>query len=298
MALVGSLLPRPSPRLRRLAVGACACAAVVASAGAMTAHAWKMHIAVLDVGQGLAAAILIPGRRSLLYDAGPRWREYDTGERVVVPALRRLGVRRLDDLLISHAHPDHEGGAAAVRREMGGETIRGVTPGPPDPRSGLRLGGGISLRVLHSGADPAAAPQKDENDRSLALLVSCGETGMVFTGDAGPVPLRAIIDATRPLPPHLALQVPHHGGSQEACRLLAEALRPELSAISVGRNGYGHPRPEAVAALSLSGRVLRTDRDGAIFIRSDGRRLEVRTWRELATARTWSERVRWLVAGW
>jgi beta-lactamase superfamily II metal-dependent hydrolase len=121
---------------------------------------------------------------------------------------------------------------------------------------------------------------------------------MIFTGDAGPAPLRAILDEARPLPQHLALQVPHHGGSPEACRLLAAALRPEVSVISVGRNGYGHPRPEGVAALSVHGRVLRTDRDGAVFIRSDARRLEVRTWRELSMARTWSERLRWLVAGW
>ena len=92
--------------------------------------------------------------------------------------------------------------------------------------------------------------------------------------------------------------MPHHGGSPETCRTLSDALRPEVSAISVGRNTYGHPKPAAVAALQTSGRVLRTDRDGAVFLRSDGQRFEVRTWHELSTGRTWSERVRWLVAGW
>ena len=76
--------------------------------------------------------------------------------------------------------------------------------------------------------------------------------------------------------------------------MLAEALRPEVSVISVGRNTYGHPRPGAVAALAAAGSVLRTDRDGAVFIRGDGRRLEVRTWRELATGRTWPS----ACAGW
>ena len=94
------------------------------------------------------------------------------------------------------------------------------------------------------------------------------------------------------LPPHVVLVVPHHGGSPEACRLLAEAIRPETSVISVGRNTYGHPRAQAVAALGSTGRVLRTDRDGAIFLRSDARRWEVRTWRELTNGRTWAER-RW-----
>jgi competence protein ComEC len=100
------------------------------------------------------------------------------------------------------------------------------------------------------------------------------------------------------LPEHIALQVPHHGGSPAACRIISGALHPEVSVISVGRNIYGHPRPEAVAALEGSGRVLRTDRDGAIFMHSDGQRWSVHTWRELATGRTWPERMRWLVAGW
>jgi len=297
-ALACALLPRPTPRLRWIGVCACGCAAAVAGAGAMATHSPNVHIAVLDVGQGLAAAVVVPGLHSLLYDAGPRWREYDAGERVVVPALRRLGVRRLDDLVISHAHPDHDGGAEAVRREMGGGTTCDLAPAVLVGGDEVNVGRGVALRVLQGAAGPSADHRDDANDRSLALLVTCGETGMVFTGDTGPGPARAIATRVRPLPQHLALQVPHHGGSAEACRVFASALRPEVSAISVGRNGYGHPRPQAVAALAEAGRVLRTDRDGAIFIRSDARRLEVRTWRELALARTWPERLRWLVAGW
>ena len=128
--------------------------------------------------------------------------------------------------------------------------------------------------------------------------MSWGDTGVVLTGDAGPALAAGLAAAAARLPAHIALQVPHHGGSPEACRMLSEALRPEVSVISVGRNTYGHPRPGAVAALETSGRVLRTDRDGAVFIRSDGRRFAVRTWRELATGRTWPRAVRWLVAGW
>ncbi len=83
-------------------------------------------MAVLDVGQGLATAVLLPGGGSLLYDAGPRWRDYDAGERIVVPALRRLGLTHLETLAISHPHPDHDGGVGAVRRELGvGRTWRG-----------------------------------------------------------------------------------------------------------------------------------------------------------------------------
>ncbi len=299
-ALACVLLPRPTRRLRMWCVGGCAAVAVTGGGWAIATHRQQLLVAVLDVGQGLATAVMLPGGGSLLYDAGPRWRDYDAGERIVVPALRRLGVTSLETLAISHHHPDHDGGVDAVRRAFPvdriwcGEGASALVRG-----DGYRLAGGVNAVILNP---PAAASFTGKgtaaNDRSLALLLSWGDTGVVLTGDAGEQLLAGLEDAAARFPAHIALQVPHHGGSPDVCRMLSGALRPETSVISVGRNTYGHPKPGAVAALEASGRVLRTDRDGAVFIRSDGKRFEIRTWRELATGRTWSERLRWLVAGW
>jgi len=253
---------------------------------------------MLDVGQGLACAVLLPGGGSLLYDAGPRWRDYDAGERIVVPALRRLGLTQLETLAISHPHPDHDGGVEAVRREMGvGRTWRGSGAQALVRGNEYMLGHGVQALVLNPPPISRNVKKVEANERSLALLVSWGDTGVVLSGDAGPTLSAGLAAAATRFPAHITLQVPHHGGSPATCRIISETLRPEVSVISVGRNTYGHPRPEAVAALGTCGRVLRTDRDGAVFIRSNGHKLDVRTWRELATGRTWTERVRWLVAG-
>jgi competence protein ComEC len=219
---------------------------------------------------------------------------------VVVPALRRLGLWRLDALAVSHRHPDHAGGAGAVRRLMGGEDL---VPAPSTLGAASTrvraLGGGVLIRAVNPPPGEAElADARDENDRSLALLLSYGETGVVLTGDAGPRVAARLAAAATPHPPRLVLQAPHHGASAEACRVLAESLQPQVAVIPVGRNTYGHPQRGAVAALALSARVLRSDRDGAVFVHSDGVGLAVRTWRELACGRTWPERVRWLVAGW
>jgi competence protein ComEC len=295
LALAGTLLPPASGRLRR-ASGA-VLAAVAASAGwwAIATHGRGLSVVFLDVGQGLAVVARLPGGKTLLYDAGPRWRGFDAGERIVVPALRRLGVWRLDTFAISHGHPDHAGGSEAVRSAFpaAGSLDGASLAGPGFVRD---LAGGVRLRLLNPGVSRTKAV--DENDRSLAVLLGFGETGFVFTGDAGPSAAAGMIAAAGRPPSRIVLQAPHHGGSAEACRTLAEALRPEVSVISVGRNSYGHPRPGAEAALAQRGRVLRTDREGAVFIRSDGARLSVRTWRQLSTGRSWSERVRWLAAGW
>jgi competence protein ComEC len=300
LGLAGALLARPTRRLQFWSVGLCAAAALAGCAWAIAAHRRQLTVAVLDVGQGLAAAVLLPGGGSLLYDAGPRWRDYDAGERVVVPALRRLGVTRLDTLAISHRHPDHDGGAAAVRRNLPvGAEWRGEGAGALLQGEQRPLGGAARALVLNPAAVARGRPgEQEQNDRSLAIAISWGATGVVLSGDVGPSVAERLAAAAPRLPAHLALQAPHHGGSPAACSSLAAAMRPEVSVISVGRNTYGHPRAGAIAALASSGRVLRTDRDGAVFISSDGRALAVRTWRERACSRTWPERLRWLLAGW
>ncbi len=52
------------------------------------------EIRVLDVGQGLAVLVRTRSQSMLLYDTGARKGAFDMGERVVVPALRSLGVRQ------------------------------------------------------------------------------------------------------------------------------------------------------------------------------------------------------------
>src|SRR5690606_28742145 len=87
----------------------------------------------LDVGQGLA--VLVRTREhALLYDAAGRFGDFDLGERVVLPALRALGIQRLDTLLISHGDNDHAGGAAAVLRQIPEATL---WSGEPQRLAGL-----------------------------------------------------------------------------------------------------------------------------------------------------------------
>src|SRR5690606_8645644 len=75
----------------------------------------EVELVLFDVGQGLSVLVRTAGHR-LLYDAGPAVRDgFDAGERVVVPALHALGVRRVDAMVVSHGDADHAGGLEAVR---------------------------------------------------------------------------------------------------------------------------------------------------------------------------------------
>lgn len=79
-------------------------------------------LSALDVGQG--SAILVQTRHhALLFDTGPKVGSSDAGQRVVVPAMRALGVRKLDALVISHSDMDHAGGLPGILKEMSVEHV-------------------------------------------------------------------------------------------------------------------------------------------------------------------------------
>ncbi|MGB4523812.1 MAG: hypothetical protein WBI46_00085, partial [Bacillota bacterium] len=52
------------------------------------------------------------------------------------------------------------------------------------------------------------------------------------------------------------------------------SINPQISVISVGPNTFSHPSSETVSVLEDAGSIVfRTDVDGAVIIRSDGRHI-------------------------
>ncbi|MEQ8659361.1 MAG: DNA internalization-related competence protein ComEC/Rec2, partial [Gammaproteobacteria bacterium] len=132
---------------------------------------------VLDVGQGLAVLVRT-ARHTLLYDTGPRWWPSgdDAGRAVVVPALRRHGLGRVDTLVISHTDSDHVGGLDTLLATLPVGTVyappAAVLPGgiaarDCDGAADLRVDG-VVLRWLATGAAGSAT----RNDGSCVLLVA------------------------------------------------------------------------------------------------------------------------------
>lgn len=83
-----------------------------------------------DIGQGNAVLVRTQGH-VLLFDAGPVYAPgANAGERVLLPLLRSLGVRRLDTLVLSHRDADHVGGASTVLQALSvGELRSSLEPG-------------------------------------------------------------------------------------------------------------------------------------------------------------------------
>ncbi|EJM77619.1 MULTISPECIES: DNA internalization-related competence protein ComEC/Rec2 [unclassified Pseudomonas] len=208
----------------------------------------------LDVGQGLA--ILVRTRQhTLLYDTGPRFGDFDLGERVVLPALRKLGVNELDLMLISHADADHAGGARAVAN---GLPIKLVLSGDP-----LALPAELHADACESGQQwtwdgvrfqlwqwPSAT---DRNQKSCVLQIEANGERLLLTGDIDSAAERALLDSPLAVPTDW-LQAPHHGSRSSSSMALLTALQPKAVLISRGNgNSFGHPHPTVMARYKKRG---------------------------------------------
>jgi len=230
----------------------------------------------------------------MLVDAGgSRDGRFDPGERRVAPELWRLGVRRLDAFLVTHAHPDHVGGAPFLLRAFRvGELWEGPAPihdpvwRDVDARIGVsparRLtvaeGMGIDwdgVRVEVLGPlRPRRPPLRIRNEDSVVLDVALGEVHLLLTGDVVGESERVL-----QVPRALVVKVPHHGSRSSSAPEFVARAAPRLALVSAGaHNPFGHPHAEVLERYRRSGAlVLRTDRDGTLEVATDGQRIWVRT---------------------
>jgi len=278
---------------RRLALAA-ACGSWLALGVARwpARHDAGLTMYVLAVGQGDAIALRTPSGRWLLVDAGPRVAGVDAGRRVVVPFLRRHGVRTLDALVLTHGDADHLGGAPAVVAALRPALV--LEPGQPlgtalylehlaaVDRSGARWqaaragdvleSDGVRIEVLHP--DTAwIARELRPNENSIVLRVRFGAFDALLTGDIGWPAESALVERMGPVE---VLKVGHHGSAGSTRPPWLAAVRPKAAIVSVGTNRYGHPAPVVLERLGAAGAtVYRTDRGGTVTIRSDGRYFEV-----------------------
>lgn len=204
----------------------------------------EVEVVQLDVGQGLAI-MLRTRHHALLYDAGPRFGDFDIGERVVLPAIRRAGIRHLDLMLLSHADADHAGGATAVQqalsvsRILGGDTER-MSPALAVER--CRNGetwtwDEVTFSTwIWEQAEPG-------NQASCVLRVEAAGERLLLTGDIDIHAERAMLEQGFDVRAHW-LQSPHHGSRSSSSKRFLRAVSPRGVLISRGRNNaFGHPHP-------------------------------------------------------
>jgi competence protein ComEC len=157
--------------------------------GAVRLPADELRCTFLAVGHGGCTVLETPDGRTLLYDAGSLGGP-DVTQRQIAPYLWHRGIRRIDEVFLSHADMDHFNGLPALleRFAVGQVTCtptfeNKATPGVAHTLAALKKRG-IPMRMVHAGQrltagpvemlvlhPPESGPEGNENARSLVLLV-------------------------------------------------------------------------------------------------------------------------------
>ncbi len=233
--------------------------------GTPAVNAGGLRIVVLDVGQGLAV-LAQTASHALLYDAGPLFRNGDAGDRIVVPALQALGVRQLDQLLISHADADHRGGAWSVIERYPEVHVSGAAP--KGGRSEPCVAGqswdwdGVHFEILHPAA--GSGPMSDNNG-SCVLLISASGVSILLPGDIEAEAEQRLVARGVTAPVDLLL-APHHGSRSSSSPEFVAATSPRHVVFAAGfANRWNFPVPEVVARWQAAGAcLLNTAEEGAL----------------------------------
>ena len=260
-------------------------------------------IKMLNVGQG--DAILIQTKsQNILIDTS------DTDERDKLRAeLDKAGVKKIDKLILSHAHADHIGGAKLVIEDYNVKEVYndGTDRGKYNVYNGyitaakkkkipvktlqagdkLNFGNKVSFEVFYPTEELRAkfAAEKDYNDTSIVGKLTYGDFSMLFTGDAEKVAENEQLNSSyKKKLKSTVFKAPHHGSKTSAGADYMKAVSPECVVISAGGpsdptgsgNSYGHPHKQALNSYIKNGGVDKdnifwTFENGTITITSDGK---------------------------
>ena len=264
------------------------------SASAQIASGKQAMIYYLDVGQGDSELIRLPGGENVLIDTG-------TGETAdkLVSLLQELGVKRVDHLIATHPHEDHIGGMESVVRKIPvgkiympkvadkqiptTRTYEGLIDAISDKKlkttqakAGMTipLSGQAKLELLA----PNGTQYDDLNNYSVVAKLTYGQKTFLFTGDAEKLSEKEMLGKNYDLKCDV-LKCGHHGSSSSTSAAFLKAVSPQFAVISCGlNNDYGHPNKEVLSRLQKAGvKVYRTDLQGTILARCDGRSITFET---------------------
>jgi competence protein ComEC len=253
----------------------------------------SLRLIIFDVGQGLSVAAQTR-HHALLYDAGPDFSGgADSGNRILIPSLRAMGISKLDGLILTHDDTDHTGGAASIMQAM---PIGWLSSSLPDGHPLLQTSAdkrrcmdgqtwqwdGVLFEMLHPDKGSYALKKISDNDRGCVLRISIANRHILLTADIEKASEMELLKEHPDKLPAALLVVPHHGSETSSGKEFVASVKPGYAVFTVGyRNRFGHPKQKIVQRYAESGaQLLRSDEDGAILVGMNANDLQVELYRK------------------
>ena len=267
---------------------------------------WRddFRVTVIDVGQGSAVLMELPGGYCILADGGGFTDNtvFDVGARVIAPFLWRKKIKSVDTLILSHPNSDHLNGLIYIARHFNVKNI--WTNNEARKTAGYRqfmdviaekkitLSSfqqmpraydieGVKIKILYPPKDFLEKRKKDEwrtsNNNSLVIKAIFGTKSFLIPGDLLARAEKELVAVAGEALKSTVLLAPHHGSISSSTEQFFEKVKPKIVVISAGwKNPFNLPHPNVLARYRGRGcRIFRTDILGAIKFTTDGNSLEI-----------------------
>lgn len=245
----------------------------------------KLTVHFLDVGQG-DCVLITCGEHAMLIDAG----DNSMGTTVEL-YLRKQNIKKLDYVIGTHPDADHIGGMDVIIYKFDCDTIilpdfekntatyRDVIDTINNKNYKITRPAAGKTYSLGQSEFTVISPVSDDygdnaNNYSVGIRLTYGDTSFLLAGDAEEEAEEDMLDSGQELKADV-FKASHHGSRTSNTEEFLEAVNPEYAVISCGENNkYGHPHAQTLNTLRAMGiKVFRTDEQGAVIIKSDGKEL-------------------------
>lgn len=246
----------------------------------------ETYVKVQDVGQG-DSIIIHSNNCTILLDTGTSTdNSYSLTANTTIPTLKKLGIKKIDYLLLSHGDKDHAGDALYLLEHFKVKNIY-LNLGKKNyyekaiaskynyhiAKEGTTINCGDLVLMQLNKVFP------EENDSSSIYYMKYNETSFLFMGDATTTSERYIVENYE-LSNIDFLKVGHHGSNTSTSKSFYNIINPKYSLISVGKNNkFNHPKKSVLDILNNS-EIYRTDLNGSIDIKLNKNGYKIETYSE------------------
>jgi len=259
----------------------------------------NLNVYFINVGQGDASLIMLPNDKYILIDTGDGgnpFKEKDAGRDVIVPLLKRLGIKYLDYLILTHTHSDHIGGCIEVLNEISvGEIIINGKPATGSYYKKLLRkikDNNIPLKKVQTGDKIIYQNSKDLeilflhpdnvdnydnlNNTSVVTYIKYKKISFLFMADAE-ADVEDIILNNYPDLKCTIIKVGHHGSDTSSSNRFVNQIKPEVAIISCAlKNKFGHPAKSTLEKYqNIGSKIYKTYENGTILVATNGKSYKI-----------------------
>jgi hypothetical protein len=269
-------------------------AAALTVSGASAQQTGNLEIYWIDVEGGASTLFVAPTGESLLFDTGYTGNG-DRDAKRIFAAAQRAGLRRIDNVVISHWHADHEGGLEALSKlipighfydhgdqvqpedrvrlenykSVAGANRTVISAGDMIPFAGVQTrvvvseGPVIATPINGGGApnplcanSPQMEPAAPENIRMVGLSLSYGSFKMASLGDLDWSRELQLVCPVNKLGTVSLYTINRHGGLDDSgAPAILGAIRPQVIVVNNGPHKGLGQRDERAKPIPVPGAV-------------------------------------------